>query len=138
MTLEKLYGSAKDTYLILIRQFPLRPIRSEKELDKAISVIDVLVDKESLTQPEEDYLDVLSNLVHDYETEEHPLPSVSDAEMLRFLMENHGVTQAKLAQETQIAVSTLSEILAEKRRLNRSHIARLSRYFHVEPGVFMF
>jgi HTH-type transcriptional regulator/antitoxin HigA len=96
------------------------------------------VDKDKLTRAEEDYLDVMSNLVHDFETEETPMPAVSDAEMFKFLMEQNGVSQARVAQETEIAVSTISEVLAGKRRLNRSHIARLSRFFQVEPGVFAF
>jgi hypothetical protein len=33
--------------------------------------------------------------------------------------------------------STISEVLAGKRKLNRSRIGQLTRYFHVEPGAFM-
>jgi HTH-type transcriptional regulator/antitoxin HigA len=36
-----------------------------------------------------------------------------------------------------IAVSTISEILAGKRGLNRKHIEALARYFHIEPSVFI-
>jgi HTH-type transcriptional regulator/antitoxin HigA len=65
------------------------------------------------------------------------MPPASGSEMLRFLIESQGTTQAKVAAETRIAESTLSEILAGKRELNRKHIEALARYFHVSPAVFM-
>jgi HTH-type transcriptional regulator/antitoxin HigA len=126
-----------DRYLELVQQFPLRPIRSEAELDRAIATIDALLDQDRRNSDEEDYLDVLSDLVEKYEDEHEPMPSVSGAELLRFLIESQETTQAKVATATGIAESTISEILAGKRELNRKHIEALSRHFHVNPGVFL-
>jgi HTH-type transcriptional regulator/antitoxin HigA len=78
---------------------------------------------------------VLSDLVEAYEAERIPMRPVGDAELLRFLIEQKGITQAALAAGTRIAESTVSEVLAGKRKLNRSQIAKLARYFHVEPGT---
>jgi HTH-type transcriptional regulator / antitoxin HigA len=124
-------------YLKMIRQFPLRPIRSDAELGRAIEVVNLLLDRDQLDPGEEDYLDVLSDLVEKYETERHPMPPVSDADMLRHLIEARGITQARLAADTGIAESTISEILAGKRGLNRKHIETLARYFGVGPAVFL-
>jgi HTH-type transcriptional regulator/antitoxin HigA len=123
-------------YLELVRRLPLRPIRSEAELDRALAMIDRLLDQKTRNQDEEDYLDVLSDLVEKYEDEHDPMPPVSGAEMLRFLIENQETTQAKVAAETGIAESTISEILAAQRELNRKHIEALSRHVHVSPAVF--
>jgi HTH-type transcriptional regulator / antitoxin HigA len=127
-------GSA---YLELVSQFPLRPIRSDTELDRAIAVINSLIRREDLAPDEEDYLDVLSDLVEKYEAEQHPMPPVSDADLLRYLIEAKGVTQAKVAAETGIAESTISEILSGRRELNRRHIEVLAAYFHVNPSAFI-
>jgi HTH-type transcriptional regulator / antitoxin HigA len=62
---------------------------------------------------------------------------VGDAELLRFLIEQKGVTQAAVATGAGIAESTVSAVLAGKRKLNRGQIASLARYFHVEPGTFL-
>jgi HTH-type transcriptional regulator / antitoxin HigA len=132
-----LYGNREDRYLELIRQFPLRPLRSEADLDAAIAVIDSLIDQESLSVPEQDYLDVLSDLVEAYEIEAIPMAPVGDAEMLRFLIEQKGITQSEAASGAKIAESTISEVLAGKRKLNRSQIGKLSRFFPVEPGAFL-
>src|SRR5688572_7218867 len=121
-------------YLDLVRQFPLRPLRSDEELERAIRRIDALIDRARLNRDEQDYLDVLSDLVERYETEEHPLAPVSDADMLRHLIEAKGVSQTAVSREAGIAESTISEVLSGTRTLNRAQIGKLSRYFHVEPG----
>ncbi len=135
-TIRGVYGKTEDRYLDLVRRFPLRPLRTEAELDAAIAVIDGLLDRPTLTAPEQDYLDVLSDLVEATEAELVPMEPVGDAELLRFLIEQKGVTQAGVAAGAGIAESTISEVLGGKRKLNRTQIAKLARYFHVEAGVF--
>ena len=124
-------------YLELVRQFPLRPIRTDAELDRAIALINSLIDRDDLDQDEDDYLDVLGDLVEKYETEHHPIPPLSDAEMLRSLIASREITQARLAAESGIAESTVSAILSGKRVLNRGHIETLARYFRISPAVFL-
>ena len=133
-------GSMKptqDRYLELIRTFPLRPIRSDKELSEALAVVDELLDQKRLAAEEQDYLDVLSGLVQRYEKEQHPMPPASDAQMFRHLIEAKNVTQVQVARATGIAESTISAVLAGHRRLNREHIEKLARYFHVGARAFL-
>ena len=128
----------RDIYLELVRRFPLRRIRSDAELDRAIAIVDELVSRKDLAPGEDDYLDVLSDLVHKYEAAESPIPPASDAEVLRYLMDSHGLNQVQLAAATEIPVSTISEVLAGKRGLSRHNIGVLSRHFRVSPAVFSF
>ena len=129
--------SAGDGYLTLIREFPLRPIRTEAELDDAIAMVDSLSDRNTLAEGERDYLLVLSSLIERYEDDHHPVATVSGLPILRSLIEFKGVTQAQVAAHTGIAESTLSEILAGKRKLATKHIAVLARYFKVDPGLLL-
>ncbi len=131
------FPDAGDRYFELVKRFPLRPICSDAELDRAIAVIDSLIDKDNLDPNEYDYLDVLGDLVEKYESDNHPMPPVSDADMLRHLIETRETTQAVVSAETGIAESTISEILAGKRALNRKHIEALARHFRVSHSVFM-
>lgn len=136
-SLRRVYGKTEDRYLELIRQFPLRPIRTAPELDAAVAVVDALIDQPSRSPPEQDYLDVLSDLVEAYEAEAVPMRPVGDAELLRFLIRQKRVTQSQVAAGTGIAESVVSEILSGKRSLNRAQIGKLSRFFHVGPGTFL-
>ncbi len=128
----------KDRYLDLVVQFPLRPIHSDEELEGAVKMVDSLLDRRDLALEEEDYLEVLGDLIERYESEAHPMAPVSDAEMLRHLIEANGVFQTEICSATGIADSTPSEILKGRRSLNRSHIGKLARYFNVSPDVFAF
>jgi HTH-type transcriptional regulator/antitoxin HigA len=125
-------------YTELIRDFPLRPIRSETQLRAAVAVIDSLAFRGNRDEDEDDYLAVLSVLVEEYEARVHPRPAVSDGQMLRSLLVSSGITQAKLAKKTGITESTISEVLADKKRLRRQHIGAISRYFGVSPATFDF
>ena len=136
-TIRAVYGKTEDRYLDLVRQFPLRPLRTDADLEAAIAVIDALIDRPALNAPEQDYLDVLSDLVEDYESVTVPMRPVGDADLLRFLIEQKNVTQTETAAGAGIAESTVSEVLAGKRKLNRGQIAKLARYFHIEPGAFL-
>ena len=127
----------EDRYLELAREFLLRPLRSDDDLDAAVAVVDGLIDRDELSPAEQDYLDVLSDLVEAYETKNVPIDPVGDADLLRFLIEDRGETQTQAAAGAGIAVSTISEVLSGKRKLNRKQIEKLARYFHVEPGVFL-
>lgn len=131
-------GKTNDLYFGLVRCFPLRPIRSDKELNAAVKLVDSLLDRKDLAREEEDYLEVLGDLIEQYESEAHPVAPVSDVEMLHHLIEAKGVSQTEVSKATGIADSTISEVLKGKRSLNRSHIGKLARYFGVSPDVFAF
>jgi HTH-type transcriptional regulator/antitoxin HigA len=131
-------GETKGGYLELVQRFPLRPIRSEEELEAAVRMVDSLLDRPSLTPEEDDYLEVLGDLIERYESSAHPMAPVSDADMLSHLIEAKGVSQTEISRATGIADSTISEIVRGKRSLNRSNIGKLARYFNVSPNVFAF
>jgi HTH-type transcriptional regulator / antitoxin HigA len=125
-------------YITLVKSYPLRPIRSERELEQAIRQIDALLDRGCRNRAEEDYLEVLGGLVERYEAEQCTEEPVSDAAMLQHLIEAKGVSQVDVARATGIANSTVSAVLHGSRQLNRDHIGKLAAFFHVTPSVFAF
>ena len=131
-------GAERDRYFELVQQFPLRPIRSDDELLRAIEVINSLIGRGGLDSGEQDYLDVLTDLVEKYEADEVPMQPVSDGELIKHLIEARGITQSKLAADLGIAVSTINEVIASKRRLTRTQVGLVSRYFSVSASVFSF
>ena len=126
-----------DVYFELVQRFPLRHLRSDRELVAAIDMLKALLIRGDLAPGEQDYLDVLTDLIGAYEDETHPMPEVSDAAMLGHLIDARGVTQSRLSAEVGISMSTISEVLHGKRQLNRKQITSLAQYFKVDPGVFL-
>jgi HTH-type transcriptional regulator/antitoxin HigA len=84
--------------------------------------------------PMYEYLDTLGTLIHAYEEKNYPMPTVGGEEVLRYLMEEHGLRQADLPEIGSQGV--VSEILTGKRELNVRQIQELSKRFHVSPAVF--
>ncbi len=130
-------GRVGDGYFALVHEYPLRPIRSDAELDRAIVMIDRLLVRDELAGDEQDYLDVLSDLVEKYEDQRYPIERVSGVDALRHLVDSSGKTRATVAVEAGLPESTLSEVLSGRRRLNTRHISILARYFRINPGVFI-
>lgn len=124
-------------YLKLIRRFPLRPIRSDEELDRATAIALELDSRSDLTGEERDYLDVLATLIGRFEDEHHPIPDVSGPDMLRTLIEIRGLSQVEVARATGISEPALSEMIRGKRPLGRKTIEALAGYFRVDPGLFL-
>ena len=86
---------AGDRYLDLVRECPLRIIRSESEYGQAIAMLDRLSDLgNDRTVDETEYLLSLTVIVKKYEDEHHFMPLVSGVDMLRYLLETHNVTQS--------------------------------------------
>ena len=130
-------GKLSEKYLDLIRAFPLRPIRTDAELRQAEKVLHALVDTESLSVPEQDYLLILGNLIEEYEEKAYLIEDLPPHEMLAGLIEAKEITQSAVAKATGIPVSTISELLAQKREFNVSHIEKLCAYFGVGPSAFI-
>ena len=128
----------RDTYFELVKRFPLLPLRSDAELRRATAVLEELATRKHRDADEEGYLDVLSDLVEQYETKHHAIDtdSIPNAEMLAFLIERKGVTQADVSRATGIAPQTVSEILAGKRQVPRARIKVLAEFFGLRPSVF--
>jgi HTH-type transcriptional regulator/antitoxin HigA len=80
-------------------------------------------------------IELLTLLIERYEEEHYTVPQASPADVLRFLLERHGLRQRDLAAELG-GESVVSEVLSGKRKLNTAHIEQLSKRFHVSPAVF--
>lgn len=130
-------SAPSNRYLKLIAVLPLRPIRSDEDLEVASEVAGRLALRRRLTADEADYLEVLSALIEAYEDEHHPIPEASGVEVLRMLIESNGYSQAEVARANGLSESTVSEILNGKRPLNRKHMAAFAKFFHVSPALFL-
>lgn len=115
---------------------PLLRIHNEEEYDRAITRLNQLLDEVGTNEahPLYELLDTLGAMIHAYEERYHGLPTCSGAEVLEYLMEEHGLTQAELPEVGSRGV--VSEVLRGKRELDVRQIRGLAARFHVSPSVF--
>jgi HTH-type transcriptional regulator/antitoxin HigA len=133
-------GRPAPAYLALIDLFPLRPLRSDRDYDAAVSVLDTLAVRPegSLTSGEQDYLDTLTMLVEAYDREHYEMDTETrdPLNMLKYLMQENGMTQADLGRLLgNRALASL--ILHGHRQLSKSHIRKLAEHFKVSPALFL-
>ena len=133
-------GRPDPAYQALIDVFPLRPLRSERDYDAAAAVLDALVVRPegSLDAGEQDYLDTLTMLVEAYDREHDEIDSEGrePLAMLKYLMQESGMTQADLGRLLgNRALASL--ILGGHRQLSKSHIRKVSAHFKVSPALFL-
>jgi HTH-type transcriptional regulator / antitoxin HigA len=125
-----------DTYLKLVKRFPLIHIRDEAHLDEAIELLGELLRQER-DQGTQEYLDVLTDLVAAYEDEHVPMPDVSEVDVLRELMRCSRLSQMQLAKAVGMAQSTVSAVLTGARSLTKGQILKLAKFFGIAPAAFL-
>ncbi|MGD0292226.1 MAG: helix-turn-helix domain-containing protein [Terracidiphilus sp.] len=119
----------------MIRQGAPRLIHSDEELEEYTCTLFELTAKPDPTPDEQEAIELMTLLIERYESVRYPIPEAEPADVLRFLLEQNGLSQRDIAAELG-SESTVSLVLSGKRQLNRDHIARLSRRFNVSPAVF--
>jgi HTH-type transcriptional regulator/antitoxin HigA len=116
---------------------PFLAIRTEREYEAAVERLNALVDEIGDNPQNSRYrlIETLSVLIEAYDREHHRLPEASAIELLRFLMEEHGLSQKDLPEIGSQGV--VSEMLRGKRALNVRQIQALATRFGVDPGAFI-
>ena len=80
-------------------------------------------------------LDLVSELVEEYDTNHFAIEASEPKEVLRYLIEMRGLKQGDLAEI--VAQSNLSAILAGRRKISATLAGKLAKYFNVSPAVFV-
>lgn len=115
----------------------IAPIRDEAHYAHMAGVLDALLEETSgeESHPAMGLVDIVGDLIEDYEAEHHATPEATGLQALRFLMEQHGLKQSDLPEIGSQGV--LSEILSGKRDLNVRQVRVLSKRFGVSPATFV-
>ena len=128
----------RTAYESLLLDYLPRPVRTQREYEQACRQIAKLMSGGSeLPQAESELLEILSLLVAQYESTEHAIRDASPAEMLAFLIDARGVSNAAVARETRIPRSVITDILAGRRSVSTANVAKFAKFFHVSPAVFI-
>jgi HTH-type transcriptional regulator/antitoxin HigA len=126
-------------YAKLLAKAAPRVIRTEQENGRALATVESLMEKgeRNMTPEEGELLDLLTNLIRDYEAAAYPPREKSKPhEMVAFLLEQRGLAQKDLWPVVG-SKSRVSEILAGKRSITKEQARKLAEFFHVGVGLFI-
>ena len=112
-------------------------IRDEAHYRRMVAMLEALLDEAAgdESHPAMGLVDIVGDLIEDYETQHHPLPPVSGLQALTFLMKQQRLAQSDLPEIGSQGV--VSEILAGKRELNMRQVRVLGERFAVSPATFI-
>lgn len=116
---------------------PFMTIRDEADYDQLVAQMNALLDEvgDEEAHPLYEFLDTLGTVLHAYEEAHFAMPEASGVEVLRYVMEEHGLRQCDLPEVGSQGV--VSEILSGRRELNVRQIRGLADRFKVSPAVFI-
>jgi HTH-type transcriptional regulator/antitoxin HigA len=112
-------------------------IRDEGHYARMTKILESLLDEvgSDESHPIMGLIDIVGDLVDDYEQQFHTLPQTNGVDALKFLMEQHNLKQADLCEIGSQGV--VSEILTGKRELNLRQVRALSERFGVSADTFL-
>lgn len=118
-------------------QFGIGPIRNEADYDDRVALLNALIDvvRDDEAHPLAGLMELVGDLIENYENTHYPMPEAEPREALRFLMEEHGLKQGELPEIGSQGI--MSEILAGKRAINARQAKLLAARFGVSAGVFI-
>jgi HTH-type transcriptional regulator/antitoxin HigA len=112
-------------------------VRTASDYARVRATIDALLDQvgDNEAHPLADVLDYLGDQVKAYEDRKFPIPQAEPHELLRFLMDQHGLRQEDLLDCAP--QSRISDILNRKRAISKAIAKRLAVRFHVRADLFL-
>ena len=115
----------------------ISPIRDQGHYARMTKILESLLDEAGADEsnPIMGLIDIVTDLIDDYESELHPLPQTNGVDALKFLMEQHDLKQTDLYEIGSQGV--VSEILTGKRELNLRQVRALSERFGVSAATFL-
>jgi HTH-type transcriptional regulator/antitoxin HigA len=124
------------TYSRLVAKARPAVIKTEEENNRMLAIVEQLMKKgDNLTAEEGELLELLANLISDFEDKHYPIKEPTPLEMLQHLMEARGLT-AKDLWDVFGSKGVTSEVLSGKRGISKSQIKRLAAFFNVSPELF--
>jgi HTH-type transcriptional regulator/antitoxin HigA len=127
---EKKYGR------VLSRELP-RPVRNDRDLERAIARLEELDERDEDLSPEErEFVELYTSLIEAYEDQRYPLPHAAPQEFLRALLEDRGLSQADIAPLVG-GRGHASEILAGKRSISKAQAKKLAERFNLSVEAFV-
>ena len=125
-------------YADLVKLFMPRPIHDRVGLENATEVADMMAGH-ALNREQEDYYDLITDLIAAYEEEHAPLREsrISGVEALRFLLDENGMNASDLSRLLGCHRTLGPKILTGERKLTADHIRILVDRFKVGSDLFL-
>lgn len=124
-------------YQALCELVPLKPIVRKAEYEAAVGHLNRLLDVggANQTHPLAGLVELLGEVIHSYEKRQAPMPDAEPGEVLRYLMDEHGLKQSDFSDIA--SQGTISDILSGRRAISKALAKKMAERFRVSAVVFL-
>jgi antitoxin component HigA of HigAB toxin-antitoxin module len=134
-----IFPPVPDTYMKLIREFPLRRIKTAAGYTEAKKLL-LRIGRGQADRGAAEYLDVLVDLIADYEKRARQVidtSKISAADLVRHRIQERQLSIGSLARRIDMSQSNLSEMLSGRRGWSKTAIRGLSSYLNIPADRFL-
>lgn len=119
------------------RATDIAPIRDEAHYQRMVTMLNALLDETGMDEnhPAMGLVDIVGDLIADFEAGHHAMPQTTGLQALQFLMAQNRLKQSDLPEIGSQGV--VSEILTGKRELNIRQVKALGARFGVAAATFV-
>lgn len=132
------FSSMPTDYGELCREFLPRPIHDRTGYEHTVEMADVFAGhEERMSDGQNDYFDLLCDLIEKYEQATVVRPKVAAPDLLKHLLEEHGLSGADLSRILGRSANLGPMILRGERKITAAHAVRLGKHFGLSSGAFL-
>lgn len=123
-------------YAALVAYYPPRTIHDSVAYGNTMEIVMAMAGHK-LTPDQDDYLDTLSEMIHQYDrAHDRPRRRGSPLQRLKYLVESAGLSASDLGRLLG-SRGMGSTLLTGKRSLSKAHIRKLAEHFKVRADYFL-
>jgi HTH-type transcriptional regulator / antitoxin HigA len=132
------FSQMAKAWAALNRETKIGVIRNDREYRQMSALVDKIIDEIGSDEKHElsGLLSVLGSLIEQYEDATLDFEDAKPAEVLKYLMDEHGLKQVDVADQIG-SQGIVSEVLNGKRKLNARQAKALGARFNVSAAVFL-
>ncbi len=138
--MQKISPNVGDTYFELVKAFPLRRLKTDEEHDQALRVVLSFTRPGAADDPgASDYLDVLIDLIGDYEKRagyQIDTSGVTAADIVRHRLEDRDIPVDALARDAGVPADELAAMLDGTRDWSPAAAEGVIRVLSINPKLF--
>jgi HTH-type transcriptional regulator/antitoxin HigA len=126
--------SSQQTYTDLLIQYQPKPIKTESEYQKALTIVEAMMSGE-LTEAETAFFELLVLLIETYEEQHYPMGKSTSGATLESLMHEFDVDTATLVKVIG-SPEMVREVVNGQQQISKSQADALAMFFNsLSPGL---
>jgi len=127
----------RDIYSKLLSKYQPGIIKTEEENEFFREIVEELISTKNLNAEEEALLQLLVKLIEDFEDKHYQINASTPQSRLLHLMEARSLDATDLL-EIMGSREAVVEVINDRLEITKQQAEALGRFFHVDPGLFLF